>query len=439
MRSLLWTATFRLFARTSRTPPPSASACCDQIAPNATSLISSSQSSTAPSQSRSQPFTSVPTAHVSNPNATVFSTSTDHPHCVHDASDSRSPKQSCGTKLNPSFQTNVRFTSAPPGGSEIVRLSSCNVTQRTDRRYGRYRPNEKQRVIEAKVSALLRGFCYGQTAVIGDVPIALSSGKVFVASPRVDVPPQCLHVCCEPRPEEWPVALVLTGLDWRESTVWLLRMQHTSESDTLQQLKAFEMISAPCSVNEKPRFLLKKKERHARCVEAHTPTVTPQYTPPRESEREWFLVSFELSVSSLSEAVRVALSDTCVRVVGNRSELGEWNAHYGMRLVNAEDILLAEVLVERGETKYKYVHMDGKGNILWEDGDNRRFACPGSFDDATDLRIASATYITSETVKTVKIFLDIDESHVADEVIRRVSSALMVVTLALRLVTLEAV
>ncbi|KAI0562765.1 Starch binding protein [Gracilaria domingensis] len=402
MRSLLWTAIFRLFARISGTPPPSASACCDQIAPNATSPISSSQSSTAPSQSRSQPFTSVPTAHVSNPNATVVSTSADHPHCVHDASDSRSPKQSCGTKLNPSFQTNVRFTSAPPGGSEIARLSSRNVTQRTDRRYGRYRPNEEQRLIEAKVSALVRGFCYGQTAVIGDVPISLPSGKVFVVSPRVDVPPQCLHVCCEPRPEEWPVALALTGFDWRESTVWLLRMQHTSASNTLQQLKAVEMMSAPCSVvvllssldrvpqlvadagfcvddtqNEKPLFLLKRKERHARCVEAHTPKITPQYTPPREAEREWFLVRFELSVSSLPESVRVALGDGCVRVVGNRPELGEWNADYGMRLVNAQDVLVAELLVERGETEYKYVYVDGSRNILWEEGDNRRFACAG--------------------------------------------------------------
>ncbi|KAI0562764.1 hypothetical protein FGB62_54g114 [Gracilaria domingensis] len=53
----------------------------------------------------------------------------------------------------------------------------------------------------------------------------------------------------------------------------------------------------------------------------------------------------------------------------------------------------------------------------------------GSFDDATDLPHASET---SGTIKTVKSALDIDESHVADEVvIRRVSSALKVSALAL--------
>ncbi|KAI0563624.1 hypothetical protein FGB62_37g113 [Gracilaria domingensis] len=95
-------------------------------------------------------------------------------------------------------------------------------------------------------------------------------------------------------------------------------------------------------------FCSGEKEYQARCVEAHTPNLTPQDTPPQEPEKKWSLVRFELSVSSLPEAARVGLGDGCAKVVGNRPELGEWNVDQGMRLVSAEDVLVAEVLVERG-------------------------------------------------------------------------------------------
>eukprot|EP00737_Agarophyton_chilense_P001807 gb/GEZJ01002045.1/.p1 GENE.gb/GEZJ01002045.1/~~gb/GEZJ01002045.1/.p1 ORF type:complete len:459 (-),score=22.18 gb/GEZJ01002045.1/:564-1940(-) len=249
--------------------------------------------------------------------------------------------------------------------------------------------NECEPNWEGTITSLFRRFCYGQAVVIGKLPMILPKGHIYVISRDEDVQPYCWHVRCGQDPEEWPTELALMGFDWRESTVWLLRMQNVSDAVLLQQLKAVATMSAPCSVvllvswspiavevadeagfsmgveqHGKPLYLLRRKVRQARCDNTDDSPLEPAF--------DGWVVRFDLDADEMPTQDQDLLITGCAKVIGSCKALGEWDFRRGVVLEESGGSLIAEVLIERGgRVEYKYVIEGKEGVVVWECGKNR--------------------------------------------------------------------
>ncbi|KAI0562784.1 protein trichome birefringence-like 5 [Gracilaria domingensis] len=240
-----------------------------------------------------------------------------------------------------------------------------------------------------------------QTVVIGKPPEMLPEGPVFVVSRDELVVFPAVHVRCEAESEEWTMGLTLSGFNWRRRTTWVLHMEDAKEDELARQLRAVAMMSEARStvlLTSWSTLAAEVAKREGFYVEVGSgcqkPLVVLRWYGEEDRSTQHdadgaessgsvcsgggglqeTLVTFELEVEGVPEEVRLAADQGRFKVAGNCIELGLWNAEFGVSMVRAKKCLMAEIVVDGsfGDMEYKYAYFDGRGELVWEPGENRQ-------------------------------------------------------------------